>query len=102
MKTIFLIGLLCSFIGCGEGEAGNDGGSPDCGSAQVSNDPACPATPQQICAGTMHPCSTPGLTCRYPGQGDGPDQQGCFATSIASCRTPLGVDGGATIWTCAQ
>src|SRR5262249_43368258 len=97
---IFLLGALLG--GCSDDGAASDGGAVDCGATQAKNDPACPAMQKDVCAGTMQPCSHSGLTCMYPGQGDGPDQNGCFATAIAACRTPPGVDGGATIWTCAQ
>jgi hypothetical protein len=84
----------------GDGDAAKPDTSVDCGSADANNDPQCP--PRYMGLGCGQVCSTPGLRCAYPGVGDGPDSQGCFATAVAWCMVPPGADGGGTIWVCAQ
>jgi len=101
-RVWLLIGLL-SVIGCdGDSTDGTDGGVADCGTPSANNDPQCPKVFSEICTSLTQACSQPGLTCAYPGAGDGPDSHGCFATAMAWCRVPPGADGGATRWVCAQ
>ncbi len=111
---------LSGDAGAGDGAQGNDTGVPTqqrdaapddggkadggtCSYPPSANDPGCPA--HYDLSACSHPCTTPGLTCAYPGAGDG-QSSGCLATAMMWCKVPVGqdagADGGGTSWTCAQ
>lgn len=53
----------------------------------------------------QHACSPIGLTCAYPGQGDG-TSNGCYSTAMGWCRSDAGDAGdgeaGSGSWVLAQ
>lgn len=69
--------------------------APACSYPPANNDPQCPASYSYT--SYQQPCSPVGLTCAYPGQGDGL-ANGCFATAMMWCKG----DGGTGTWTVAQ
>jgi hypothetical protein len=72
--------------------------SMTCTYPPVNNPPGCPARYGFAYYG--EPCPMAGLTCSYPGEGDGmPD--GCFYTAGLSCISKS-LDGGAPVWVTAQ
>jgi hypothetical protein len=83
-----------------------DAGST-CSYPPVQNDPRCPGAYSWLHQGT--PCPSKGLTCAYPGQGDG-ESDGCFATAMLWCGGDAGIgdrgdggpDAGPGTWTAAQ
>jgi hypothetical protein len=102
-RASLLVVLILICHGCtGSGSDANADGGNDCGYADATNDPQCPAKYSDVCTPSAQTCSSPGLACAYPGAGDGPDPGGCFATAMAWCKVPLGADGGTTKWICAQ
>src|SRR5262249_42591284 len=70
-RVWLLMGWLLA--GCSESESAArdmavvDGAGTDCGYAAVHNDPACPARHPDVCTPLPQACSTPGLSCAYPG-----------------------------------
>ncbi len=69
--------------------------SPACSYPPANNDPACPASYSY--SFYQEACSPIGLTCAYPGAGDGL-ANGCFATAMMWCNG----DAGTGTWTVAQ
>jgi hypothetical protein len=69
--------------------------APACAYPAANNDPQCPASYSY--SSYQQPCSPVGLTCAYPGQGDGL-ANGCYATAMMWCKG----DGGTGTWTVAQ
>lgn len=85
----------CPWNGCLDGPkaaCGADGKwhcptpSKTCAPPPADNDPACPATYSFTYQG--RPCSSVGLTCAYPGAGDGLSD-GTYATAMMWCRGPV-------------
>jgi hypothetical protein len=71
-------------------DAGSDGDGA-CDFPPANNDPRCPAT-YGTPGANGKPCDPIGLTCAYPGAGDG---SGCSAsTAMMWCREAAGADGG--------
>lgn len=86
------------------GDSAND--TPVCNYPPTNNDPRCPASYSYSYGGQA--CPQVGLTCAYPGAGDGMSN-GCFATAMLFCHGDGGVtdldgggDAGSGTWTGAQ
>ena len=102
MKTsIRILALLApGVLACGavvDNNTRSDGSADaDCHYTTVHNDPQCPVF---FYYGDHGPCSPVGLTCLYPGAGDG-TSRGCASTAGLSCYSPDdgGVDGGSGHW----
>ena len=83
------------------GSVFDGGGDVQCTYPTVDNDPRCPGHYSYSYGG--QPCPQIGLTCSYPGAGDG-TSNGCFATAMLFCRGDAGAGdaGGPGTWTAAQ
>jgi hypothetical protein len=79
-------GLACSSSSPGEQEPAEAG--PDCGAVTASNEAGCPATYDTSALPAS--CAPVGLTCSYPGKGDG--NGGCNLANL-QCSELAG-DGG--------
>jgi hypothetical protein len=85
---------------------GGDGGTSVCDYPDAGNDARCPAVYK---FSLLHQaCPAVGLTCAYPGQGDG-TSGGCFATAMLWCvadgglpNQDAGPDAGPGTWLVAQ
>ncbi len=120
MRSAALLALF--IVGCGGGsqQVTTDGGdaaatsdaladaldAPLCSYPPENNDPRCPPSYSYSYGG--QPCPAIGLTCAYPGAGDG-TTDGCFATAMMFCHgdggpgdLDGGVEAGAGTWTVAQ
>ena len=95
---------FCNIVRCSSGTWTQQEVFPDpncndssttCSYPPANNDPLCPSTYSY--SSYMKPCSPVGLTCAYPGMGDGL-ANGCFATAMMWC---VG-DAGTGTWTVAQ
>jgi hypothetical protein len=81
--------------------------STGCSYPSANNDPRCPPSYSHAYQGES--CSPVGLTCSYPGAGDG-TSNGCFATAMMLCHGDGGIgdlgdsgaDAGSGSWTTAQ
>jgi hypothetical protein len=80
-------GLACSSSSPGDQEPAEAG--PDCGAVAANNEAECPATYDTSALPTS--CAPIGLTCSYPGKGDG---SGSCNLANLRCVEPVG-DGGA-------
>ena len=98
LLALAAFGLVGSIAACSSGGTTTPhDASPDCGYPAVHNEAGCPAT---YSTATLPPtCAPVGLTCDYPGAGDG-TSSGCASTAVLWC-----VDGGgdaAPHWSGAQ
>ena len=81
----------CPHGGTGGGTSGGtSGGTTTCGYEVANNDPRCPPTYSASRYGTS--CYPVGLSCAYPGVGDGLPN-GCYSTAMMWCKAPAS-DGG--------
>ena len=63
----------------------------DCGYPPVQNEAGCPSSYSHSYGGQS--CSPVGLTCAYPGAGDG-TSNGCASTAMLFCNGDAGADAG--------
>ncbi len=102
--ALLALALGAYLAGCSSGgtTTHHDAGSspdatPDCGYPVVHNEAGCPAT---YSTATLPPtCAPVGLTCQYPGAGDG-TSSGCASTAVLWCMGGAG-DAGPH-WSAAQ
>ncbi len=88
-------GQVRSVLALDAGSTSEDAGN-DCGFPIVHNEGGCPAAYDTA---TLPPtCAPVGLSCAYPGAGDG---TGCTAAT-AALWCAAGSDGGANHWIAAQ
>jgi len=92
-----------STCACQGGTSGGSGGTKPCDYPPVQNDPRCP--PQYSPQNATGPCPI-GLTCSYPGVGDGASN-GCNSTAVMFCHAPFGdsdggADAGTGVWSFGQ
>jgi len=96
-----LVSQGASMCTCDEGGPFDPPDGHVCSYPPVNNDPRCPASYSFTYAQST--CAPIGLTCAYPGQGDGTND-GCYATAMMWCRGDAGdADaGGVGTWVLAQ
>jgi len=84
--------------------AAADGADADCSYPPANNDAQCPSTYSYSNGGK--PCSPVGLSCSYPGRGDGTAGHPCRSTAMLWCRadggSDAGADAGSGTWRFAQ
>jgi hypothetical protein len=103
LLTLFASPLLMSGLGCSSSSPGDQEpaeAGPDCGAVTANNEAGCPATYDTSALPAS--CAPIGLTCSYPGKGDG---NGACNLANLQCSALVG-DGGADAgqgrWVAAQ